>query len=180
MNGYEEIPEVVWRLLDEIVWRDAGFDAPPKLLTGDERFAALTIAWGWTPPLVKPGDRRQLTFEGLAALSWRRLKETEPAKRKGRPKADQEGRNDALVLAALSKHHRYQDGIAANDQPASYTDLVEFGLNKTAVSRFLERKLGKRPYKAYERACQQRMIGHYLAVWRGEMPKRELDLRDDE
>lgn len=65
---FQDIPDEVWKLFEEILHHGK----PVKLLDGNERVDALLIAWGWEPPLMKHGDRYQLTAHGLAAYSWRR------------------------------------------------------------------------------------------------------------
>jgi hypothetical protein len=66
---FEEIPIEVWKLFDEIM----DFGEPVKLLSPTERTHALSLAWGWSPPLLQHGSRTLLTQHGLAAVAWRRL-----------------------------------------------------------------------------------------------------------
>jgi hypothetical protein len=69
-KSFRDVPVAVWKLVDEILH----YGQPVQLFeSGTERSLAYSVAWGWNPPLIKPGDKSELTEHGLAAYAWRQL-----------------------------------------------------------------------------------------------------------
>lgn len=174
---FNEIPDVVWKLFDEII----NYERSVKLLSPGERANAYSLAWGWNPPLLKQGTDNQLTFHGLAAYAWRDEQRKEKRKRTGRPRSCDASGFD-LIESALIKHHGYEaGGSVENYEPASLKVLESLsGKSKATASRFLEDKFGKPGHKRYIAACQREEIGALLAKWSGELFKEHLDLAVEE
>jgi hypothetical protein len=105
-----------------------------------------------------------------------------PAKnRTGRPKKTEKD-SAAKVVAALSQHHGYGEGMSVmSREPATNRGLADqYDLSANALSRFLTSKLGKDGHKQYHIACRDGRLGALLALWRGELPTRHADLRPGE
>ncbi len=103
-----------------------------------------------------------------------------PASRKiGRPKKTEKD-SATKVVAALSAHHGYGEGMSiTNRQPATNRGLAEkYGLSANALSRFLKDQFpeDKSPHRRYEAACRKGNIGALLARWLREAPSRYADL----
>jgi hypothetical protein len=96
-----------------------------------------------------------------------------PARHKtGRPRKTDKGSTE-LVVAALRKHHGYEDGSVTNYEPAKNATLEKkYKLANNALTRFLAAKYPgeRRPYRCYEVACRNRSIGAQLRLWSGELP----------
>jgi hypothetical protein len=102
-----------------------------------------------------------------------------PAKyRTGRPKKTEKD-SVAKVVAALSQHHGYGEGMSVmNREPATNRGLADqYDLSPNSLSRFLTNKLGKDGHKRYHIACHDGQIGTLLALWRGELPSHHSVLR---
>ncbi len=186
---FEDIPIEVWKLFDEIM----NYGEQVDLLTGTERTFALAVACSWNPPLMTRDS--MLTQEGLGASAWRQLlvkRQGAPVNRVGAPRHSyvpaakrtskrnsNEKDADALVLAALRKHHGYDMGSVTNHEPATARGLTELGSpSSAALTRFLERKhLDSKKYKAQ---CHKGQIGSLLMLWSGEVPSHFAELRDDD
>lgn len=74
-STFREIPQQVFLLFDEIMWTGK-YDKQPSLLTGEERYHALTFCWFHEPPLLVVSSRTEITRSGLTAYHWRRLVES--------------------------------------------------------------------------------------------------------
>lgn len=141
-----------------------------------------------------------LTREGRSALYEANMVDDQSAnrtggrKRTGRPRKDEKD-SATKVIAALTKHHGYENGSVTNFEPATNRGIAhEYGLSQNALSRFLNEKLGKgNPksggHKGYIAACNRDArigIGALLTLWQGEVPERLAELlphesgRDDE
>jgi hypothetical protein len=103
------------------------------------------------------------------------------ARRKtGRPKKEEKD-SATKVVAALSAHHGYGEGMSVtNREPATNRGLRQYGVSGNALSRFLNAKLGEGGHRKYKAACRTGRIGVLLSVWRGETPSRLLDLQPHE
>jgi hypothetical protein len=88
----------------------------------------------------------------------------------------------AEVIAALSKHHGYdEDGSVTNREPATNQGLAEaYGLSNNALTRFLAAKLGEGANKQYKAACRTGRVGAFLTLWRGELASHHTALRPGE
>jgi hypothetical protein len=68
-----------------------------------------------------------------------------------------EGR--AKIIAALAKHHRYENGICLNSEPVVANELARVAkVGKGTVSRFFNRAFNddqKGGYSRYKRACRE-------------------------
>jgi len=67
MVDFEKIPDYVFELFDEIMFVEAR-KAGRNTVCSNPRDAKI-MAWGWDPPLLRPG-KTQLTHYGLAAYTW--------------------------------------------------------------------------------------------------------------
>jgi hypothetical protein len=150
------------------------WQAPPLLVTGTEDGGPLTMH-----------DTRwvHLTREGWAQAKAVRPPEAESTgRKKGRPRKT-EAPSATLILAALTKYHKYEaGGSILEEDPASLEQLANLAapMSRMTVSKFLTDKLGKPGYKHYKVACAQHRIGHLIAQWLGEVPERRLDLLAEE
>jgi hypothetical protein len=96
----------------------------------------------------------------------------------GRPKKTE--RDSATkVIAALSKHHGYEEGGSAmNHDPATNRGLADdFDLSENALSRFLK---GHGGYTKYKAACRNGTIDTLLALWNRECAARFAALLPEE
>jgi hypothetical protein len=77
-------------------------------------------------------------------------------------------------IAAISKHHRYSEGGAANPTPINCKLLIGLGFAKQTVSKFFKTEFGG--YKNYKRQClnQGKLIAA-LKLLNGEFSPRLLD-----
>lgn len=118
------------------------------------------------------------TYEAAGYLNGQSRKAVATQRRKtGRPN-NAEKDSATKVVAALCKHHGYEDnGSIVDYTPATNRGLAErYGLSANALSRFLVAKLGQSGHKRYVVACRQRTLGKLLTLWRGELPSRCADL----
>jgi hypothetical protein len=123
-------------------------------------------------------DRLAMLADDSDATNRLRAAETRPAAatparhRSGRPRRTDKGLIEKVV-AALRKHHGYDDGSVTNYEPAKNTSLAKkYDLANNALTRFLAAKYPgqRKPYRSYAAACRSRLIGAHLRLWSGELP----------
>jgi hypothetical protein len=94
----------------------------------------------------------------------------------GRPKKEEKD-SATKVVAALSAHHGYEEGMSVtNPEPATNRGLRRYGVSGNALTRFLKDKLGEDGHKQYRTACRTGRISVLLRVWRRETPSHVLGL----
>ena len=122
-----------------------------------------------------------LTEAGKDALAFYRASQNDPRatrRRTGRPKKTEKD-SATKVIAALSRHHGYQEGGSAmNHDPATNRGLADdFELSENALSRFLK---GHGGYTKYKAACRNGTIDTLLALWNRECAARLAALLREE
>ncbi len=97
----------------------------------------------------------------------------------GRPRGETD--KEALVLAAIVRHHRWQqDGSTGEENAATVAQLASLASNRrttvstATVSRFLRKKFPGRGHQGYRESCLRGDIGLRLSLWQGEIPQHRF------
>jgi hypothetical protein len=176
-----------WMLAGHLPW-----SARPRPFVGAER-----VVKGQLEQLIREAVDLGMTVDEIPSID--RLDETKakavlnklrqwaavalggsgPAKhRTGRPKKTEKD-SATKVIAALSKHHGYENGSVTNYAPATNRGLAgQYRLGGNALSRFLKERFPKeaKPHKKYEAACRDGSLGALLMFWNRELPSCLPDL----
>jgi hypothetical protein len=167
--------------LKELARRLPGGDAHNYIVVLCEFFAS---EYHWGLDKIAGLDFTQMISLVEQAL---RRRAQRSKRRTGRPRKGETDK-ERLVIAALIKHHRYQnDGSVDNSTPATTRELAELASSKhvtvsvATVSRFFKRKFRehKRGCDGYIAACNRDArvnIGMLLALWQGEVSEHLGDL----
>jgi hypothetical protein len=122
----------------------------------------------------------ELQLEARQAATLRQQRLQTARRQTGRPKKEEKD-SATKVVAALSAHHGYREGMSVmNREPATNRGLKRYGVSGNALSRFLNAKLGEGGHSQYKVACRNGRIGTLLALWRRELPGRHLILQPHE
>lgn len=96
-----------------------------------------------------------------------------PTRRRPGPRANAEKDSATIVVAALTKHHGYENGSVGHYTPATNPGLAEkYGLANNALTRFLSDKGG---VSGYKQACTSEKIGVLLKVWNREVSTHVIE-----
>ncbi|QDT39233.1 hypothetical protein [Stratiformator vulcanicus] len=93
-------------------------------------------------------------------------------KRRGRPSKG-ESDKETLIIAALSRHHGYDNGSLLNDEPIavkSFADLPQNDFSAASLSRFFEKHFSG--YKGYKAQCVNGKLAMTLSLLNRELPSR--------
>lgn len=89
-----------------------------------------------------------------------------------RGKKSKSVRTRLIIVAALSRHHKYKDGHCLHTEPMSLSELAEAcELSKATISNFFRDEFGG--HKDYCFSCET-TLGTLLTLWNGEFSPKNL------